>query len=338
MRQDFSYLNYSGESLKPPKLTLKEFKVEISKAIREFFVEEDASEFLRRVQDLDSCMLHYELVKKLLSFSMEKTDRERELVSNVLIVLQDNKLLPVNQIAKGFERLFESVEDLRLDIPNARKLLAQFLARCVADEVIPPVFLNNSYIAELAGKIIDHAKVLLSIKHGLVRLERVWGLNMSSSVEELKIEIKMLLLEYMSSSDCTEAVDLLRRLNIPFFHHEFVKRGIVLSMEKKEREQAMISILFKELVKNEVVSSKQVILGFQRLYQEVKDISLDNPDGATVLGIFANQAVEDGIMTAEELTALKKRAKEIAEREEKILQEELDQLSFRRERSTSVPT
>lgn len=60
---------------------------------------------------------------------------------------------------KGFERLFETIDDLALDVPEARAFAAKFLARAVADEVIPPAYLNESYVCSLAGDIIDQAKV-----------------------------------------------------------------------------------------------------------------------------------------------------------------------------------
>jgi len=60
---------------------------------------------------------------------------------------------------KGFERLFESIDDLKLDVPNARELAAKFLARAVADEILPPAYLANPYVAGIAGDIVDTAKV-----------------------------------------------------------------------------------------------------------------------------------------------------------------------------------
>ena len=43
--------------------------------------------------------------------------------------------LTMEQMGKGFERLFESIDDLAKDVPAARAMAAKFLARAVADEV-----------------------------------------------------------------------------------------------------------------------------------------------------------------------------------------------------------
>lgn len=319
---NFEYLKQDGENMVAPKLSLQEFKDKIQTDIKELFNSSDFDEFVERVNQHQSVLLHHALVKKLIELAMENSDRERELASQALIELQIASILPFTQVAKAFERLFENVGDLSLDIPSAPKLLAQFLARCVADDVIPPAFLMDKYIESLAKPIVQHAKVLLSMKHGIGRLERVWGVSISSSVDELKDEIKALLMEYLNSADSGEVSKLLKKMNIPFFHHEVVKRGIMLALERKEREQAMISVLMKQLVEAEVISSKQLQLGFQRLYQELRDISLDNPDAPVIIDIFAKQAMKDGCLSAEELSALKQKAASIAEKESKLIEEE----------------
>ena len=70
-----------------------------------------------------------------------------------------------------------------------RKLIAQFLARAVVDEVLPPSFLQDPLVEGMGGEMVEQAKVLLSIKHGVVRLENVWGPGEGSTVAELKKEI-----------------------------------------------------------------------------------------------------------------------------------------------------
>jgi programmed cell death protein 4 len=60
---------------------------------------------------------------------------------------------------KGFERLFENIDDIALDVPDCRAVVAKFLARAVADEILPPAYLNDSYVNSLAGDVIVEAKV-----------------------------------------------------------------------------------------------------------------------------------------------------------------------------------
>lgn len=76
----------------------------------------------RRMADLRTNFFHYELVKRAITMAMDKKDREREQVSVLLSGLYGS-VLTMNQIGKGFERLFEVVDDLALDIPDARRRL-----------------------------------------------------------------------------------------------------------------------------------------------------------------------------------------------------------------------
>jgi hypothetical protein len=65
----------------------------------------------------------------------------------------------MEQMAKGFERLYETMDDLVKDVPLGRGLAAKFTARAVADEVLPPAFLRDPIVVALAGDIAEQAKV-----------------------------------------------------------------------------------------------------------------------------------------------------------------------------------
>ena len=71
---------------------------------------------------------------------MDKNDREKEQASSLLSALYADVIAP-EQMAKGFSKLLESVEDLSLDIPDAVELLSLFLARAVVDDILPPAYL-----------------------------------------------------------------------------------------------------------------------------------------------------------------------------------------------------
>lgn len=72
-----------------------------------------------------------------------------------------SSLLSAAHIAKGFERLLEAADDLAIDAPQAKHMIATFLARAVIDEIVAPAFLNNPKVVSLGGEVIDHAKRML---------------------------------------------------------------------------------------------------------------------------------------------------------------------------------
>ena len=126
----------------------------------------------------------------------------------------------------AFDFLMKNLDDLVLDTPDAPTILGNFMARAIADDCIPPKFIlsyKGHVDTELAGKSLCRADTLLSIKHGLVRLDNVWGVGGGlRPVKYLIKQIVLLLKEYLCSGDIGEASRCLRELEVPHFHHELV--------------------------------------------------------------------------------------------------------------------
>ena len=70
---------------------------------------------------------------------------------------------------------------------------------------------------------LKRAGLLLSMKHGIARLDNVWGVGGGQRpVVHLTNKMVLLLKEYLSSGDLDEAVRCLSELEVPHFHHEVV--------------------------------------------------------------------------------------------------------------------
>ena len=72
----------------------------------------------------------------------------------------------------------------------AKQKISHFLARAVADEILPPSFLTDPLVEGMGGGIVASTKVILSKQHGLVRLSKVWGPGDGRPVAELKEELE----------------------------------------------------------------------------------------------------------------------------------------------------
>ena len=92
-------------------------------------------------------------MKRIINAAIDKEDNHRELVSRLLSELYPD-VLSMNMIGKGFERLFEIADEIEIDAPQARSIIATFVARAVVDEVLPPSFLTDSVVCNLGGEII----------------------------------------------------------------------------------------------------------------------------------------------------------------------------------------
>ena len=69
-----------------------------------------------------------------------------------------------------------------------------------------------------------------------------------------------LLQEYLSSKDVSEARHCLRKLAVPFFHHEVVKQALLRCMEEEEESSIGDSLvrLLKELASTGDISHSQM--------------------------------------------------------------------------------
>jgi programmed cell death protein 4 len=90
------------------------------------------------------------------------------------------------------------------------------------------------------------------------------------------------------------------------FHHELVKRGVMIAMEKDGLDHAQttvsaldaIAALFSFLVKNAIVSEHQVSKGVSRLHKNIDDIKLDVPAAPAMLEEFEEMAREGGCLVS----------------------------------------
>ena len=179
--------NYEQKLMESKRESLNDFKKRIVSILREYFVSEDTSDAADSLKRLDCPAFHYEFVKRAVTMSIDRKDREREAVSILLSSMYPSTLSSV-QIGKGFERLFERAEDLELDAPNlAKDVITKFLCRAVTDEILTASFLTDPFVESLGGDVVDNAKTILTQKHSFARLERVWGVSTNqASVNEIK--------------------------------------------------------------------------------------------------------------------------------------------------------
>lgn len=276
-------------------MTLVAYKKRAECIISDFFLNGDMNEAAVSIQEIGAPQYTYEFVKRVISMSMDRTDRDREAVSQLLSALWPN-VFSSNTIGKGFERLFEITEEIEKDVPAAKTLLSTFLARAVIDEVLPPSFLSDAVVCTIGGEVVEHAKMLLSRDHAGAKLERIWGPGDGRPVEDMKVAVDQAFQEYLLSGDTEEAVRCLAELNAALFFHEVVKRGIINSLDGSTEKQESMSALFAQLFQRELLSSLQAQKGFDRVQGNISDLLLDSPNAKQTILAFIDRAKKDGIL------------------------------------------
>jgi programmed cell death protein 4 len=102
-----------------PMLTRSEFKIQFAECIKEYFDSCDADEVIRTLEELGCMEYHAEIVKKVISLSLDKGPRERELTSRLLTCLHPTPL-SMDDLTAGFTLLLDSLDDLCTDVPEAK--------------------------------------------------------------------------------------------------------------------------------------------------------------------------------------------------------------------------
>jgi len=278
-----------------PSLTLAEFKIRIDTGLSEYFEEGDVEEMIRIFEEMSCGDFGFHLVKKAVEKSFDRGDRERELVSKLLSEAYPTSL-STNMIGKGFERLFEHLDSYILDVPKASEYLISFLARAVVDEVLPPSFLTDPMIVQLAPTILPSAIRLLSRDHAFSRISAVWGPGDGRPVADLKASMDMLLKEFLLSRELDEACRCVKELKCDLFLHELVKRGVRCAMEGGEEDIDAMSALFKFLESESVLSKTQTRKGLDRCYSLMSDFMLDVPNADKLVERVKGNALRDGLL------------------------------------------
>ncbi|PIA51482.1 hypothetical protein AQUCO_01100371v1 [Aquilegia coerulea] len=276
---------------------LDEYKKAVVSLIEEYFSTGDVDVAASDLRELGSNEYHPYFVKRLVSMAMDRHDKEKEMASVLLSALYADVVTSA-EISQGFFMLLEAADDLAVDILDAVDILALFIARAVVDDILPPAFLNR------AAKILPESskglqvlhtaeKSYLSAPHHAELVEKKWGGSTHITVEEVKKKITDLLREYVESGDTAEACRCIRELGVSFFHHEVVKRALVLAMEIQSGEPLVLKLL-KEAAEEGLISSSQMVKGFGRMAESLDDLSLDIPSAKALFHSLVPKAISEG--------------------------------------------
>lgn len=277
-----------------PMLTQSEFKLQVEECLKEYFDSCDTDEVIRSIEELQCREFHADVIKRAVSLSLDKHPRERELVSRLLTCLHPTPLTD-QDMEVGFDILLDSLDDLTTDVPDAPNMVANFVARAVVDEVLPPAYLSEQNNKRPGNVVVEKAITLLSREHCTARLERVWGPGDGRPVGELKVEMDQMLQEYLMSRELDECARCVKELDASHYMHELVKRGVKIAMEVDGKDSDTLhdkssidamAALFAFLVKNAIVSEHQVSKGLSRLHKQIDDLKLDVPAAPSLLKDF----------------------------------------------------
>ncbi|XP_076845606.1 programmed cell death protein 4a isoform X2 [Brachyhypopomus gauderio] len=286
-----------------PVLEEGEFEKAVNPIVQEYFEHGDTREVEMLLKELNLGPRKYEFSSLALSLSLEGKASHRELTSRLLSDLV-GKVISESDMARAFHKTLQELPDLILDTPEAPQMLGQFIARAIADHALPMNFLNRykgKVDCDHARAALDRASVLMTMKKEMVRLDNVWGVGGGQRpVKHLIKEMNLLLKEYLVSGELSEAERCLRDLEVPHFHHELVYEAVVMVLESNgEGAIQMMVKLLQAFWKSGLITLDQMNRGFQRVYDELPEISLDVPLAHSIMEAFVDVCFQESVITAQ---------------------------------------
>jgi programmed cell death protein 4 len=238
-------------------------------------------EVVASLKELNITHLKHRVIYQAINLAMEKKGAQRELTSALLSDLYGERVVTEQDFELGYQALMNYLPDLRLDTPDAAVILGQFMARSVADDCLRPCYIKEhlEHPSNSARTALETAHRLLEMKHGIVRLDSIWGYGGGIRPVKLLVkEIVLLVKEYLSSKDLKEAERCIVDLDVPHFHHEIVYEALVIALEDgTEATIKRIVNLLQHLSAETMISYDQMNAGFERVYSSMDDIVLDSP-------------------------------------------------------------
>ncbi|XP_018458322.2 LOW QUALITY PROTEIN: MA3 DOMAIN-CONTAINING TRANSLATION REGULATORY FACTOR 4 [Raphanus sativus] len=252
-------------------VTVEETKRKISEILKEYSENGDAREACRCIRELGVSFFHHEVVKRSLVEAMESRTSE-PLMLKLLKEAAEEGLISSSQIAKGFSRVEEILDDLSLDIPSVKTLFESIVPRAVT------------------GGWLDQDAFIKggSDQDGDLPIE-------DEKLRRYKKDVVTIIQEYFLSDDIPELIRSLEDLGSPEYNSVFLKKLITLAMDRKNREKEMASVLLSAL-HMEMFSTEDLINGFTMLLESAEDTALDILDASDELALFLARAVIDDVL------------------------------------------
>ncbi|XP_061177864.1 programmed cell death protein 4-like [Saccostrea echinata] len=312
--------NYDSESedeyvvdMIKPKISIEELNKILEPVLLEYYDNGNTEEVIRTINEMDVNAEKSQILEIALSKALDHKAAHREMTS-VLISDLYGKILSSNDVSTGFDAILNNLAELTIDTPEAPAVIGQFIARAIADDCIAPKFVmtyKGNVDDEHKQAALDKAELLLSRKHGIVRLDNIWGTG--GGIRPVKYLVKqmvLLLKEYLSSGDIAEATRCLQELEVPHFHHELVYEATVMVIEdSSDRAAHRMCDLLKSLSDSVIITPEQMSQGFRRVYDALPDIVLDVPSAYTLLERFAEMCHREGVITTALLRELPQRGR-----------------------------
>eukprot|EP00931_Biecheleriopsis_adriatica_P094047 TRINITY_DN67750_c0_g1_i1.p1 TRINITY_DN67750_c0_g1~~TRINITY_DN67750_c0_g1_i1.p1 ORF type:complete len:526 (-),score=126.69 TRINITY_DN67750_c0_g1_i1:137-1633(-) len=259
----------------PPNWTLRRFQDSVRAVLTEYFVSHALEDTVVAAQELlATCPSEAdELGVVAIRAAVDRAKDAPVAVAKLLGSLSRSNSLDGTALVRSFEKIFCTIEDIRLDAPSAEKGVLQILEGCVADGAVDERLLTKLPESLLKAGLADKEGSNFSSEFSSMLAKT------ATEMKQFKVSAGRCLEEYFVAMNADEVGSILRELDMSAYHHEFVKKAITMSFSQSSVDASREAVmqLFAKLTSNGVLSKDDMQWGMTRLLGQLDDLALDNP-------------------------------------------------------------
>lgn len=123
----------TGGGQRPVKQLIKE----INLLLKEYLLSGDVAEAERCLQELEVPHFYHEFIYEAVVMVLESTGETTfKMVLQLLKFLWESSVITVDQMRRGFERVYMEIAEINIDVPHAYSVLEQFVEQSFTAGVI----------------------------------------------------------------------------------------------------------------------------------------------------------------------------------------------------------
>jgi hypothetical protein len=160
-------------------------------------------------------------------------------------------------------------EDLAIDSPKAPQHILAMMKQCVDADV-----LGEGFYAKLPENLIK-----AGLASGEAEAVKEVLQKVADELQDFKRRVGSCLDDFFKTQKGKEVITFLKEFGMKPYHHEFVKKAMVLSFSETDTDKSRDAVaqLFKDLMDAAVLCEDDIFWGITRLLGQIDELVLDTP-------------------------------------------------------------
>lgn len=262
-------------------------KKETRSLVDEVFVQGTYSGFVSWLRAIHRNKLHSHIFARTIQVALDKAENEYEVAWGLLELLHTAKLFSSREIRRGFDRVYQEINETMTDSPNAPEVILELLS-----SIILTGALNTNAVLRVPLRVYNLGRgsfVLRNIKVGELVIS-----DLLETITETKEKIIEILREYFASGVSEGIIDFIKTHKM--YASLVVRKVVELALDRNSREKELASRLIAEI--SGYCPPETIVEGFDDILWNSRELVIDVPDASEIISKFLARAVVDDCLPA----------------------------------------